>query len=103
MLQEEAPEQAREHPHGEEESRATGEPLRAVGGEPTARDHTVQMGISDTGLPPRVQYRKEPQLGTEMRGMQNIRGDSSGVSAGGFSALSDSISVPVRPNARFFA
>jgi len=30
VLQEEATEQAREHPHGQEESRATGDPLRAV-------------------------------------------------------------------------
>ena len=69
MLQEEASEQAREHPHGQEESRPTGDPLRAVGRETAARDHTVQMGMRDEGLPPRVKHRKEPQLGTEMLGI----------------------------------
>lgn len=74
VLQEEATEQPRKHPHGQEASRATGHPLRAVGRETAAWNHTVQMGMRDECLPPRVEHRKEPQLGPEMLG---VSGDGS--------------------------
>src|SRR5712691_699505 len=74
VLEEEATEQAREHAHGQEESRAAGDPLRAVGRETAAWNHTVQMGMSEECLAPRVEHRKEPQLGPEMFG---ISGDGS--------------------------
>ncbi len=68
-LKEQAPEQAREHSHGQEKAAATGDPLRAVWRETTAGNDTVQMGMRDEGLPPRVEHRKEPQLGPEMPGI----------------------------------
>jgi hypothetical protein len=74
VLQEEAPEEAREHPHGEEESRATGSPLRAIGRAAAARDHTVQMGMSDERLSPGVEHCKEPQFSPQMLG---VSGDGS--------------------------
>ena len=66
MLEEQAAEEAREHPHGQEESGPTGDPLRAIGRQAAARDHTVQMGMIDERLAPRVEHGEEPNLGAEM-------------------------------------
>src|SRR6185437_735837 len=59
QFQESAAEVAREHPHGEEETGAAGNPSLPVGGQSAARDHAVQMRVVGQSLPPGVQDGEE--------------------------------------------
>jgi hypothetical protein len=52
--QEEATEDPREHAHGQEEARSTGHPTRAVGSNPSTRDHTMEVRVIEERLAPGV-------------------------------------------------
>jgi len=51
-LEQQPPEEAREHAHGEEEPRSARDPPRTVEREAAAREDTVQMGMVHQRLPP---------------------------------------------------
>jgi hypothetical protein len=58
FLDEAAPEQPREHPHGKEEARPAGDPGLAVRCEPATRDDTVHMRVVGQRRPPGVQHQR---------------------------------------------
>jgi len=45
VLEEQAPEQAREHADGEEEAGAAGDPMLAIRGDPAARNDAMEVGM----------------------------------------------------------
>jgi hypothetical protein len=72
LVKQPAPEEAREHAHGEEEAGATRDPLRAVRREaPTGHD-AVQMEMVDQRLSPGVQHGEDADRRTEMGGSAAI-------------------------------
>lgn len=52
QFQEAPTEEAREHPHGQEEPGPAGDPALTVGGESTARHHAMQVRVVHQVLPP---------------------------------------------------
>ena len=66
LREEQPPEQAGEHAHGEEESRPAPDPPLSVHGRSPARDHAVEMGVKAQGLSPGVQHGEEPERGAQM-------------------------------------
>src|ERR1700730_3284514 len=67
MFEEQASEQAREHPNRQEEAwSTTGDPSAAVRGQPAAWDDAMQMRMIKQLLPPGVQHGEEANLGTQV-------------------------------------
>ena len=66
LFEKQAPEQAREHTHRQEETGATGDPARAIRGQTAAWHHAVQMRVIQQVLAPRVQDRDTADFGTEV-------------------------------------
>ena len=70
VVEKQAAEQAREHLHGNQESRAAAtDPALLIGGESAARDDAMQMGMVQEILPPGVQDGEEADLGAEVAGI----------------------------------
>ena len=66
LFEEAAAEQAREHPHRQEEARLAGDPARAVGGEATAGNDAVHMRMMSQRRAPRMQDQGHADLRAEM-------------------------------------
>src|SRR5258708_19578037 len=66
LFEKQTPEQAREYPHGQEETGATGDPVLAVRGDAATRHHAVHVRMMLQVLPPGVQDRDEADLGTQV-------------------------------------
>ena len=66
LCEKQTPEQPREHPHGQEETGATGDPVFPVRGDATARDHTVDVRMVLQALPPGMQDRDEADFGAQV-------------------------------------
>jgi hypothetical protein len=64
----EAPEAAREDPHGPEEVGTTRHPTRAIRCEPPGGQDTMEMGMVGQLLAPGVEHGKAPDLSPEMLG-----------------------------------
>ena len=62
LVEKEPPEEPREHPHGQEETRSAGDPALAGRGNAAARYHAVDVRMVQQVLPPRVQDREEADL-----------------------------------------
>ncbi len=69
VVEKQAPEQPREHPHGQEESRLAADPARAIGRQPPAGHHDVHVGVMQQVLPPSVQDGEEADLGAQVLGI----------------------------------
>lgn len=65
LVQEQAPVEAREHAHGQEEARPAGDPCLAVRREATAGHDTVDVRMVRQRLPPAVQRHRGADLGAE--------------------------------------
>src|SRR5215472_15002612 len=59
MLEEQAPEQSREHADGEEEARAAGDPMFPIGRDPAARNDAMEMGMEEQVRSPAVEHGQE--------------------------------------------
>src|ERR1700710_1248054 len=81
LFKKQAPEQAREYPHGQEVTGATGDPVLAVRGDASARHHAVHVGMMLQVLPPGVQERDEADLSAEMFRIGSDRAQGFGAGA----------------------
>ena len=68
-LQEQPPEQPREHAHGQEEARPAGDPALAVEREAAARHDHVHVRVMGERRAPGVQHGGEADAGAEMLGV----------------------------------
>ena len=66
LLQEQPPEQAREHAHGQEEARPAGHPALAVGRDAAARHDHVHVRVMGHRRAPGVQHGGDADAGAEM-------------------------------------
>src|SRR5216684_7673158 len=66
LLQEQSPEQPREHADGEEEARPAGYPTLAVERDPATRHDDVNVRVMRERRAPAVQHRGEADPGAEM-------------------------------------
>ena len=66
FCQELAPKETAEHTDGQEEAGAARLPGASVLGQPTRRNHAVDVGMMDEGLAPGVEDGKEPEASPEM-------------------------------------
>jgi hypothetical protein len=64
-----APEHPAEDADREEETRATGDPTRAVGRQPAAGHDAMHVGVMLEVLTPGVEHGEEPDLGAEVLGV----------------------------------
>ena len=79
FLQEEAAEEARQHPHGQEEALATGDPAPTVRREPATGYDAVDMGVMGERRAPGMQNGDQAQpcaqsLGVGSDGLQGLGG-----------------------------
>ena len=66
LVQEQAPKQPREHPHGQEEARPAGDPARAIQRDPAPGHDAVHMGVVGQGGAPGMQHRREADPGPQV-------------------------------------
>ena len=78
LLQEQSPEQAREHAHRQEETFAAGDPTLAVQRHATPGHDTVHMRMMGHGRAPSVEHGGEPDLRAETLGIGGYRGERLG-------------------------
>ena len=77
-FEEQAPEQAREHPNRQEEVRTAWHPAHAVGGDAPARYNAVNMRMVIEVLSPGVQDSGEADVGAEVLRIGGDRGERLG-------------------------
>ena len=78
QFQEAPTEEAREHPHGQEERGSAGDPALPIGGESAARHHAMQVRVVHQVLPPGMQDGEEADLRAEMLRVGGNRAQSLG-------------------------
>ena len=78
ILQEQSAEQAGQHPHGQEEAWAAGDPPSTIGRDSAARNDTMQMGMEKQVLSPTMEYGKEADFRSQMFGIGGDGGQSLG-------------------------
>src|SRR5258708_1570925 len=69
ILQEQSAEQAGQHPHGQEEAGAAGDPPGAIRRDSAARNDTMEMGMENQVLSPTMEHGKEADFGSQMFGI----------------------------------
>jgi len=69
LLQDQSPEQAREHTHREEEAGPAGDPALAVKGDATARNDHVDMRMVGERRAPGVEDGQDADAGAEVLGI----------------------------------
>ncbi len=69
LFQEQAPEQAREHAHGQEEAGPAGDPALAVGRDAAARHDAVDVRVMGQRRAPGVEHGGEADAGAEVLGV----------------------------------
>lgn len=72
------PKQSAEHPHRQQESVFSRDPLPPVRGKSSGRDQAVHVGMVHQGLPPGVQDGGEPNFGAKMAGISGSGQQRSG-------------------------
>jgi len=72
-FEEQAPEQAREHPNRQEEVWTASHPAHAVGGDASTRHNAVDVGVVIEALSPGVQDGGEADVGAEVLGIGGDR------------------------------
>ena len=75
-FEEQAPEQAREHPNREEEVRTASHPVHAVGGDTSARYNAVDVRVVIEALSPGMQDSGEADVGAEVLWIGGDSGES---------------------------
>ena len=73
-VEEQAPEQAREHPHRQEEARPAGDPAAAIEGDAAGRHDAVDMRVVVEGLAPGVQHGGDADPGPKVLRIGGDRG-----------------------------
>src|SRR5260370_36274147 len=69
MFKEQTAKQTGEHPDLQKESSLAGNPLVAIGREPTSGDHTMQVAMMKQVRAPSMEHGKKADLGTQMFGI----------------------------------
>ena len=77
-LEEQAAEQAREHPHRQEEARPASDPAAAIEGDAAGRHDAVDMRVVVEGLAPAVQHGDDADPRPEVLGIGGDRGQGLG-------------------------
>ena len=73
-VEEQAPEQTREHPYRQEEARPAGGPTAAIEGDAAGRHDAVHVRVVVECLPPAVQHGDDPDPRPEVLGIGGDRG-----------------------------
>ncbi len=78
LLEEQPPEQLREHAHGQEEPRPAGDPTFTVERQAAAGDDAVHMGVMGHRRAPGMQHQGCADTGTQMPGVGSNRAQGLG-------------------------
>jgi len=79
--EEQPPEQRGQHPHWQEEARATGDPTLAVGRHAATGHNAVQVRVMHQALAPGMQHGDEADVGAQVLGIGSDRAQGIGAGA----------------------